>query len=244
MWLYVRLFILFRPLSLCFMVAYFCRLFIPSPGLAGEPPITIVKWTCEELKDEILVSGEVRNDGPAPVDVTAVAILRGIRGDLIKIGEARPAFPTLDSGQQSPFQVSAPRSRRIANCELAIKDTQTGKLIVKAMNLWELPGSVSVIGDSETGRRLFNGKGVCFGCHGKDGVIDDVPHSQRSDLQKMNPRPSNLRDQRSLRFRSPKEKFRVIKYGIPGTAMIPMELSDEDILRLLPYLDVLSGSIH
>jgi hypothetical protein len=30
-------------------------------------------------------------------------------------------------------------------------------------------------GTAERGRAMFNGKGICFFCHGKDGDIKDLP---------------------------------------------------------------------
>ncbi len=85
------------------------------------------------------------------------------------------------------------------------------------------------------GRALFQGKGVCFECHGKTGKGD----GQAASI--LNPRPTDLTNRRSLKYRTDKERFNVMKYGIPGTGMVAMsQLSDEELWLLVAYLKQLA----
>ena len=88
------------------------------------------------------------------------------------------------------------------------------------------------------GKRLFNGKAVCFGCHGTnaDGRTNVTP-----DIDKFNPKPTDLRNPAALRFTFPADRYDVIRDGIPGTGMVPFRgtLYDQQIVQLVEYLEVL-----
>ena len=99
---------------------------------------------------------------------------------------------------------------------------------------------IATVGRADTGKVIFNGTGVCFSCHGLSGEIREIPHYSAAAVAKLNPQPSDLRNRRSLRLTTDTQRFRAIKYGIRGTAMIAMtHLSDAEILDVLAYLETL-----
>lgn len=105
------------------------------------------------------------------------------------------------------------------------------------------------------GRALFNGKGACNTCHGRDAdMFTDV---RREDLFGVPPGyqpfpftpfagpsprrlPPNLRDWFALRIRTDLELYRAIKDGIGGSTMTgTRHLSDREISDLIAYLNSL-----
>ena len=99
---------------------------------------------------------------------------------------------------------------------------------------------IATVGRADTGKMIFNGKGICFSCHGLSGEIREIPHDSAAAVAKLNPPPSDLRNPRSLRLTTDAQRFRAIKYGIRGTAMVAMtHLSDAEILDVLAYLETL-----
>jgi len=112
-----------------------------------------------------------------------------------------------------------------------------------------LLGGVSISsagqGDVERGRALFNGKGICFYCHGRDGRIDQLPELSPETagiIARLDPKPSDLRSPRALKLKSDQERFKTIREGHSGTAMLPdKQLKDEEIFDLLAYLSALRG---
>lgn len=91
----------------------------------------------------------------------------------------------------------------------------------------------------QQGQALFHGKAACFECHGENGDINRVSHSQ---LARLTPPPTDLRtpNDKSLR-----QLYLIIKYGISATGMIPIQeaakLNDEEILHVISYLSYLQG---
>jgi mono/diheme cytochrome c family protein len=98
-------------------------------------------------------------------------------------------------------------------------------------------------GDVGRGRASFNGNGICFFCHGKDGDINQVPSLSRETtdiISRLDPKPSDLRNSRTLKLRTDIERFTAMRGGHSGTAMLPdKKLTDEDIADLLAYLSLL-----
>ncbi len=105
------------------------------------------------------------------------------------------------------------------------------------------------------GRNLFNGKGGCNTCHGRDG---DMYTDIKQDLLFGSPPgyapspftafagpfvrrvPPNLRDWSVLKRRTDLEMARAIKDGIAGTTMTATRhLNDEEISALVSYLNSL-----
>lgn len=98
-----------------------------------------------------------------------------------------------------------------------------------------LPDAPEVV---EKGKALYNGKGTCFNCHGKEGG-GDGPASVGLD-----PAPRNFQHHGFWRHRTEGEIFWVIKHGSVGTSMIGFgdQLSDEEIWSIIQYERSFAGS--
>jgi mono/diheme cytochrome c family protein len=98
-------------------------------------------------------------------------------------------------------------------------------------------------GNSEEGRKIYNGKGFCFQCHGYDGYIDRRPQMKpdmRRMLDELDPKPADFRNPATLQSKNDQERFDTIKKGHRGTAMFPKKyLSDANINDIVAYLSVL-----
>jgi mono/diheme cytochrome c family protein len=83
----------------------------------------------------------------------------------------------------------------------------------------------------EQGKAIYEGKGTCINCHGAKGRGDGP------GAVSLNPPPRVFRSHGFWKHRSEGEIFWVIKYGSPGTAMIPFGgvLSDEEIWTVMQY---------
>lgn len=81
------------------------------------------------------------------------------------------------------------------------------------------------------GRALYEGKGTCMTCHGESGGGDGPLAAS------LNPAPRNFHHHGFWRHRTDGELFWVIKYGVPGTAMIGFgeQLTDDDIWTIIQY---------
>ena len=90
------------------------------------------------------------------------------------------------------------------------------------------------------GREIFNGKGVCYYCHGIDGYLSKTPRLEADTaklITKLNPPPTDLRNPEVLRLKNNKERARAIREGHPGTGMFPdTTMTDQDLADLLLYL--------
>lgn len=108
-----------------------------------------------------------------------------------------------------------------------------------------VPISSAGQGDVERGRTVFNGKGICFYCHGRDGRIAQIPELSPETagiIARLDPKPSDLRNPRALKADTDQERFRTIREGHSGTAMLPdKQLQDKEIFDLLAYLSALRG---
>jgi mono/diheme cytochrome c family protein len=98
-------------------------------------------------------------------------------------------------------------------------------------------------GDAEQGRKVFNGKGICYYCHGRDGHLDQRPQlapETTAFIDRLAPKPADLRNPSSLRLKADDERFRLIREGHPGTGMFPdTSLTDAEITDTLAYLSAL-----
>ena len=97
-----------------------------------------------------------------------------------------------------------------------------------------LPDASEIV---EQGKVLYNGKGTCFNCHGKDRdgkgpVAAELDHS-----------PRNFQHHGFWRHRTEGEIFWVIKHGSLGTAMIGFDevLSDKEIWAIIQYARGFAG---
>ncbi len=88
-----------------------------------------------------------------------------------------------------------------------------------------------------TGKRVFNGKGVCHVCHGRDGDPHQIPESAVEKIRRLNPKPTDLRTASTLHDKTDEDLFKTIKLGIPGTAMVAMShITNEETWHLISYI--------
>src|SRR4029077_17343483 len=89
----------------------------------------------------------------------------------------------------------------------------------------------------EQGKALYNGKGACLNCHGKDGGGDGPLAAQ------LNPSPRNFQHNGFWRHRTEGEIFWVIKNGSVGTSMVGFggQLKDEEIWSIIQYMHSFVG---
>lgn len=103
-------------------------------------------------------------------------------------------------------------------------------------------------GNIMRGREIFNGKGVCYYCHGIDGYISKIPRLEADTaalIAKLNPPPSDLRNPDILRLKTNKERARAIREGHPGTGMFPdRTMTDQDLADTLLYLALIRKDPH
>jgi len=103
--------------------------------------------------------------------------------------------------------------------------------------------SATAQGDAERGRAVFNGKGVCYYCHGIDGNKDQRPQLAADTaalIAQLNPPPPDLRNRKTLRLTTDKARFNAIREGHPGTGMFPdTTMTNQELTDTLAYLAVL-----
>ena len=103
--------------------------------------------------------------------------------------------------------------------------------------------SAAAQGDAERGRAVFNGKGVCYYCHGSDGNKDQRPQLEAdtaSLIEQLNPQPADLRNRKTLRLTTDKARFNAIRKGHPGTGMFPdTTMTTQELTDTLSYLALL-----
>ena len=97
--------------------------------------------------------------------------------------------------------------------------------------------------NAETGRSVFNGKGVCSSCHGVDGYLDKRPQlasDTAAFIARLNPQPSDLRNPKTLRLKSDKARAKAIREGHSGTGMFPdTRMTNQELADTLAYLAIL-----
>jgi mono/diheme cytochrome c family protein len=99
-------------------------------------------------------------------------------------------------------------------------------------------------GNSEEGRKIYNGKGFCYECHGYEGYIERRPQQMEPELRrlldKLDPKPADFRNPATLQSKNDQERFDTIRRGHSGTNMFPKKfLSDTEINSIVAYLSVL-----
>ena len=118
---------------------------------------------------------------------------------------------------------------------------------IAQMNAWagSPPSSKSTkaAGDADRGRAVFNGKGVCYYCHGIDGNKGQRPQLAADTatlIAQLNPPPVDLRNPNALRLNTDKQRARAILDGHPGTGMFPdTTMTNQELLDTLAYLALL-----
>ncbi|MCE7979312.1 MAG: cytochrome c [Nitrospira sp. NTP1] len=82
------------------------------------------------------------------------------------------------------------------------------------------------------GKALYEGKGTCFNCHGKEGKGDGPAGAI------LNPSPRNFTNCKFHKKRKDGELFWVIKNGSPGTGMVslvPAAITEEEAWTIINY---------
>ena len=103
--------------------------------------------------------------------------------------------------------------------------------------------STKAAGDAERGRAVFNGKGVCYYCHGIDGNKDQRPQLAADIaalIAQLNPQPVDLRNPKVLHLKTDKQRAHAIREGHPGTGMFPdTTMTTQELTDTLAYLALL-----
>ncbi len=103
--------------------------------------------------------------------------------------------------------------------------------------------SKKVQGSAARGREVFNGRGVCYYCHGIDGYLGRKPRLTADIvalIARLTPPPTDLRNPAGLRLKTNLERSRAIREGHPGTGMFPdPSMTDQEIVDILVYLALL-----
>lgn len=103
--------------------------------------------------------------------------------------------------------------------------------------------SATAQGDAERGRAVFNGKGVCYYCHGVDGQIEKRPQLAADTaalIARLNPPPADLRNSKALQLKNDKQRAKAVREGHPGTGMFPdTTMTNQELADTLGYLSVL-----
>lgn len=107
----------------------------------------------------------------------------------------------------------------------------------------EVNRSAAVQGDAERGRAVFNGKGVCYYCHGIDGNKDQRPQLAADTaalIDQLNPPAADLRNRKVLRLTTDKARVKAIREGHLGTGMFPdTTMTTQELTDTLAYLALL-----
>ncbi|MBX3350452.1 MAG: hypothetical protein KF747_17150 [Nitrospira sp.] len=124
--------------------------------------------------------------------------------------------------------------------------------VLLAHDVWAEPPAAQPSGKLKgnilRGRDIFNGKGVCYYCHGIDGYLYRTPRVEADTaklIAKLNPPPSDLRNPDVLRLKNNQERARAIREGHPGTGMFPdTTMTDQDLADTLLYLALIRKDPH
>jgi mono/diheme cytochrome c family protein len=120
-------------------------------------------------------------------------------------------------------------------------------IYMSQMNVWAgslpSPKNTTTAGDAERGRAVFNGKGVCYYCHGIDGKMGQRPQLAADTatlIAQLNPPPVDLRSPKALLLKTDKQRAHAIRKGHPGTGMFPdTTMTDQELTDTLAYLALL-----
>jgi mono/diheme cytochrome c family protein len=120
------------------------------------------------------------------------------------------------------------------------------------VNAWGEPPTAQpsgkLKGNIMQGREIFNGKGVCYYCHGIDGYLHKIPRLEADTaklIANLDPPPTDLRNPDVLRLKTNKERIRAIREGHPGTGMFPdTTMTDQDLADIMLYLALIRKDPH
>jgi mono/diheme cytochrome c family protein len=121
-----------------------------------------------------------------------------------------------------------------------------GILLLGGLLIGSAPGAQAAErGDAEHGRAVFNGKGICYYCHGTDGDLRRRPQLSEETtriITSLAPLPPDLRNSKQLKLKTDRDRFRIIREGHTGSGMLPdRTLTDQEIANILAYLASLRG---
>jgi hypothetical protein len=98
-------------------------------------------------------------------------------------------------------------------------------------------------GSAQAGRSVFNGKGICYYCHGADSHRDRVPQLEAETaalIASLDPQPADLRNAKRLRLNTDQARAKLIKEGHEGTGMFPdTRMTEQELADTLAYLSLL-----
>jgi Cytochrome c len=122
----------------------------------------------------------------------------------------------------------------------------SGVGVIAAESLWAASspaGNPAPQGNAEVGRSLFNGKGVCYYCHGMDGHRDKLPQLEADTaalIARLNPPPADLRNSTTLHLKNDTQRAKAVREGHPGTGMFPdTTMTNQELADTLAYLALL-----
>ncbi len=117
---------------------------------------------------------------------------------------------------------------------------------IPAQSLWAAPssfGKPAAPGNALAGRSIFNGKGVCYYCHGVDGYMAKRPELAADTaalIARLNPPPPDLRNPNALHLKNDKQRAQAVREGHPGTGMFPdTTMTGQELADTLAYLALL-----
>lgn len=122
--------------------------------------------------------------------------------------------------EKDPLKPRVPADKRAA----AKKMKPPAELYKKASK-----ASAEIIAE---GKALFEGKGTCINCHGKDGDGNGPAGKV------LNPGPRNFTNCKFHKKRKDGEMMWVIKNGSPGTGMVPLipnTINEEEGWKIIAY---------
>ena len=122
--------------------------------------------------------------------------------------------------EKDPLKARVPADKRAA----AKKDKAPAELYKKAED-----ASPEIIAE---GKAIFEGKGTCVNCHGKEG------NGQGPAGKVLNPGPRDFTNCKFHKKRKDGEMMWVIKNGSPGTGMVPLipaTISEEEGWKVIAY---------
>ncbi|MCS6291505.1 MAG: c-type cytochrome [Nitrospira sp.] len=103
--------------------------------------------------------------------------------------------------------------------------------------------STSAQGNAGAGRAVFNGKGVCYYCHGVDGQMEKRPQLAADTaalIARLSPPPADLRNSKTLHLKNDKQRAKAVREGHPGTGMFPdTTMTNQELADTLAYLALL-----
>lgn len=116
-----------------------------------------------------------------------------------------------------------------------------GSLVQAGRQASPVPGTER--GDAGAGRGVFNGKGVCYYCHGVDGQIEKRPQLAADTAEliaRLSPPPADLRNSKTLHLKNDKQRAKAVREGHPGTGMFPdTTMTNQELADTLAYLALL-----